>query len=900
MKRTEKMTSSKWVAFSRKAVAFLLAVMCVGLLFSQTAAAEEAVSDPGQEQPAVLLIQEEQPALEGEEIDTVPDQEELSDEEPTQETTQELTEEPTEVTTEEPTEISTEEPTEVTTEEPTEISTEEPAEETSVPEEEPVSISEEIEDTETVIEEEPEEETVLSEEIVSEEQTGTADELQEELQDTETEELEAQEDRETLSYGMTGSDVLKMQKALKELNYLYAVPDGIFGGQSLMAVKRFQLFNGLSVTGEADKATLTVLYEGTPAAYQTLWKGMSGTAVYNIQQFLFGAGFLPCNPDGIFGNYSAAAVKAYQAQAGLASPDGGVGNWTTAQMADNPILFEPLGYGSSGNAVKVLQQQLTDLGFLSVTPDGIFGGYSQRAVKKFQMYAGLAITGLADVATVNAIYRGDVQFSTLSKGSGGRAVLALQKLLQDLGYLNVTPDGGYGNYTVQAVKAFQKANGITQDGACGKVTTEALFSDPISAAEYSSMVTVGYGGTYIIKTALGNTVLDLTDASVYAGANVQMYTGNDSGAQKWVMQSAGGEYYYIRNLRSWKVLDMVDGNVQQSYADSSSQTQKWKIVKLEDGGFQVINANGMYLSTSSSADGVNVQGAAESSGQGEVWYFTETEAGTALDFRVDGTQYLGIRTFNISKGNVTETSGYYNIETQIDLPSGGYNLSGGSNYSIGLKVMYVNSYLANAGYLSWDYYNYNRYDDNTVWAVKQFQADQGISADGVVGLVTWKAMGYSEDEWYNLGSYVTDLKVYAYGSSRDTYVNAMLSTAQEYAWAGTGFADGASGTPGTYVDCSGLIYQCLYSAGINPDTNIIDHARVVYEYTSNYLGNDWQMGVAVSYAQPGDLIFYGGSSINHVAIYAGNGMIYDSWPGIGVTCRNMYSGGNILKIVRVF
>ena len=106
-------------------------------------------------------------------------------------------------------------------------------------------------------------------------------------------------------------------------------------------------------------------------------------------------------------------------------------------------------------------------------------------------------------------------------------------------------------------------------------------------------------------------------------------------------------------------------------------------------------------------------------------------------------------------------------------------------------------------------------------------------------------------------------------------------------------------TPGT-VDCSGLIYQCLYSAGINPDTNIIDHARVVYEYTSNYLGNDWQMGVAVSSAQPGDLVFYGGSSINHVAIYAGNGMIYDSWPGQGVTLRNIYSGGNILKIVRVF
>ena len=60
------------------------------------------------------------------------------------------------------------------------------------------------------------------------------------------------------------------------------------------------------------------------------------------------------------------------------------------------------------------------------------------------------------------------------------------------------------------------------------------------------------------------------------------------------------------------------------------------------------------------------------------------------------------------------------------------------------------------------------------------------------------------------------------------------------------------------------------------------------------------MGQSVWSAQPGDLIFYGSGTINHVAIYAGNGMIYDSWPGLGVTYRSMYSPGNILKIIRVF
>ena len=299
---------------------------------------------------------------------------------------------------------------------------------------------------------------------------------------------------------------------------------------------------------------------------------------------------------------------------------------------------------------------------------------------------------------------------------------------------------------------------------------------------------------------------------------------------------------------------------------------------------------------------MNVDAGSASGSAGQEWWLYETSSDTALDFEQDGTQYIGFRSFDIDQGNVTETSYYYNISTDIRLPSGGYNLSGGDNYSIGLKVMKINSFLAEAGYLSWDYYNYTRYDGNTVWAVQQFQSDSGLDADGVVGINTWRAMGYSDDEFYNLGSYITPLKMYAYGSSREDYIMAMLNTAAEYAYAGTAYSEGTSGVPGTYVDCSGLIYQCLYAAGINPDTNIIDHARVVYEYTSAYLGDDWRLGDAVWDwdVQPGDLIFYGSSSINHIAIYAGGGMIYDSWPGIGVSYRSMYSPGNILKIVRVF
>ena len=199
----------------------------------------------------------------------------------------------------------------------------------------------------------------------------------------------------------------------------------------------------------------------------------------------------------------------------------------------------------------------------------------------------------------------------------------------------------------------------------------------------------------------------------------------------------------------------------------------------------------------------------------------------------------------------------------------------------------------------------DRYTYRTKEAVKRFQRKKGLKVTGIVNKKTWLKMGLSEKDWYDLGTYRTPLKVDE-KSSRKDYTNAMLKTAAEYAKAGTAYRVGCSGKPGTYVDCSGLIYQCLYSAGINPDTNIVDHALAKYEYTSNYLSRDSKLGKTVSYSRkkPGDIVFYcksRGSVVVHVGIYAGNGKIYDAWPGIGVTKRSIHIAKyRVSKIVRVF
>ena len=64
--------------------------------------------------------------------------------------------------------------------------------------------------------------------------------------------------------------------------------------------------------------------------------------------------------------------------------------------------------------------------------------------------------------------------TTLRPGATGAAVTALQQALTSLGYAPGAADGNYGAATTEAVKAFQKANGLAEDGVAGPQTIAAI------------------------------------------------------------------------------------------------------------------------------------------------------------------------------------------------------------------------------------------------------------------------------------------------------------------------------------------------------------------------------------------------------------------------------------------
>ena len=81
------------------------------------------------------------------------------------------------------------------------------------------------------------------------------------------------------------------------------------------------------------------------------------------------------------------------------------------------------------------------------------------------------------------------------KGSSGAVVTEIQKRLKNWGYYSGEVDGVYGSKTEEAVKYFQKQNGLTADGQAGNQTLAALGITPSSGSAGSSGNSSSGGGS---------------------------------------------------------------------------------------------------------------------------------------------------------------------------------------------------------------------------------------------------------------------------------------------------------------------------------------------------------------------------------------------------------------------
>lgn len=163
-----------------------------------------------------------------------------------------------------------------------------------------------------------------------------------------------------------------------------------------------------------------------------------------------------------------------------------------------------------------------------------------------------------------------------------------------------------------------------------------------------------------------------------------------------------------------------------------------------------------------------------------------------------------------------------------------------------------------------------------VAAVKNFQQRAGLPVTGVVDQETWDAMdtGYP---WTVDQYQATPLPLTA---TRGERVEAMI----EYAWnqMGSSYTWGGAGPYDQGFDCSGLVLQSLYAAGMDPQPiDVIKHAWPSYRTSQELYAYPRFQHVPLAQRQRGDLIFYTTSgTVTHVAIYLGDDIIvHTDWMG---------------------
>lgn len=166
-------------------------------------------------------------------------------------------------------------------------------------------------------------------------------------------------------------------------------------------------------------------------------------------------------------------------------------------------------------------------------------------------------------------------------------------------------------------------------------------------------------------------------------------------------------------------------------------------------------------------------------------------------------------------------------------------------------------------------------DATTVSRVRAFQSTRALRRDGVVDRATWQALGIAQDFCLDRYQMTPRLSLTASPAQRvETFVDAASSfLGAEYVWGGAGPA-------GLGVDCSGLVLQALYAAGVDPQPISVDrHVQATYRTSVQLFDHPGFSHHPLSQRRRGDLVFYRKTStgvINHVAIYLGDGRLLEA------------------------
>lgn len=124
-------------------------------------------------------------------------------------------------------------------------------------------------------------------------------------------------------------------------------------------------------------------------------------------------------------------------------------------------------------------------------------------------------------------------------------------------------------------------------------------------------------GTYIISSALdASKVLDVDNGSLMIGANIQIYSSNNTIAQQFVIEKANDtEFYTITSKNAGMRITYVDGKLSNSinvyqYASTDTVGNQWRLENIVGDYYKIYAENSLYcleVANGSAFNGTNIQ-----------------------------------------------------------------------------------------------------------------------------------------------------------------------------------------------------------------------------------------------------------------------------------------------------
>ena len=328
------------------------------------------------------------------------------------------------------------------------------------------------------------------------------------------------------------------------------------------------------VSKEPEKPKFVTLTEGN------MDETIADAKITEIQQTLAKLGYYTYEVTGYYGEATTAAVKDFQAKAGI-EVTGNVDEATwNAIFADSaPVKYNSYksgDYDEEQTGIKDIQDKLVALSYLTAGEyeEGKFDGNTVIAMQLFQSANGIEATGEADFNSQLVLFSGSAvenpNAGAVIYGMSGSAVTKLQERLKALRYTTDESTGIFDDATLKAVNAYQKNAGLEVSNSLSAEELKVLYSDKAVKSEDYDNLQVGYNGSDVKSLEGDLTKLGYYEGSIKGEFNDELETAVQDYQKENKLEANGVADDTVRNSITKSIARQGSENAQCIITDTAS------------------------------------------------------------------------------------------------------------------------------------------------------------------------------------------------------------------------------------------------------------------------------------------------------------------------------------------